>query len=103
MAVALVAPLLAAAAAAAAAGSASASSSGNNDLFGGTDLLRLLVLAFGGALVVGNVLARIRPPSHVATGDDNSLRAKPPLARSITMITIGMVAVIWALATLTSG
>jgi hypothetical protein len=95
MAVALMAPLLAAA--------ASLSSSGNNDLFGGTDLLRLLVMAFGGALVVGNVLARFRPPSRVATGDDDSPPAKPPLARSITMITIGMVAVIWALATLTSG
>jgi hypothetical protein len=98
MAVALVAPLLGVLGAA-----ASASSSGNNDLFGGTDLLRLLVMAFGGALVVGNILARIRPPSRVATGDDNSPPAKPPLARSITMITIGMVAVIWALATLTSG
>ena len=88
---------------AAAAGAAAAPSSGNNDLFGGTDLLRLLVAAFGGALVVGNVLARIRPPSRVATGDDNSPPAKPPLARSITMIAIGMVVVIWALATLISG
>jgi hypothetical protein len=81
----------------------SSTSSANNDVFGGTDLLRLLVIAFGGALVVGNVLARIRPPSRVATGDDDSPPAKPPLARSVTMITIGMVAVIWALATLTSG
>jgi hypothetical protein len=80
-----------------------AASNGNgNDLLGGTDLLRLLFLAFGGALVVGNVLALVRPPSHLPA-DDQATPLKPPLARSITMIVIGLIAVIWALATLTSG
>ena len=79
-----------------------AAAASGNDLFGGTDLLRLLVLAVGGALVVGNVLARVRPPSRLNAGDGSGPAAKPPLARSVIMITVGMIAVIWAIATLTS-
>ncbi len=78
-----------------------AASSGGNDLLGGTDLLRLLVLAVGGALVVGNVLAFVRPPSQLPSGDQGA-PVRPPLARSVMMITIGSVAVIWAVATLAS-
>jgi hypothetical protein len=73
-----------------------------NDLFGGTDLVRLLVLAFGGALVVGNVLALVRPPSRLTAGDRGAPPPRPPLARSVMMISVGMIAVIWAIATLTS-
>ncbi|HEX3539235.1 MAG TPA: hypothetical protein VHT75_02220 [Acidimicrobiales bacterium] len=76
--------------------------SAGNDLFGGTELLRLLFLAFGGALVVGNVLALLRPPPRLPTEDQGAAPLRPPLARSVTMIAIGMVAVIWALASLTS-
>ncbi len=75
-------------------------SSVGNDLFGGPDLLRFLVLAFGGALMVGNVLALVRPPPHVPAGAEPT--PKPPLARSIVMISIGLVVVIWAVATLVS-
>lgn len=81
---------------------AAAAASSGNGVFGGTDLLRLLVLAFGGALVVGNVLARVRPPSRLPAGDPEEPALRPPLARSVVMISIGMVAVIWALASLTS-
>jgi hypothetical protein len=81
---------------------AAASTSASNDLFGSTDdLLRLLFLAFGGALVVGNVLALVRPPQR-GPGSDPDMPLKPPMARCVTMIVIGMVAVIWAVATLTS-
>ena len=76
--------------------------SAGNDLFGGTDLLRLLFLAFGGALVVGNVLALIRPPSRRPGEDRAAAPMRPPVARSVVMIAIGMVAVIWAMASLTS-
>jgi hypothetical protein len=79
-----------------------AATSSGDSLFGGTDLLRLLVLAFGGALVVGNVLARVRPPSRLSAGDDQGPPVKPPLSRSVVMITIGMVAVVWAVASLAS-
>ena len=86
-------------------GAASSGSSGN-DLFGGTDLLRLLVLAFGGALVVGNGLAlwRSRPsgmPAAGETGGGEEAPAVPQVGRSMVMIGIGLIAAIWAIASLT--
>jgi hypothetical protein len=65
-------------------------------LFGGQDLLLYLVLALGGALVVGNVLAIVRPPDK-PRGDD---LARAPIGRSIVMAGVGGVAALWALATL---
>lgn len=64
----------------------------------GADLLPLLVLALGAALVGGNVLALIRPPSTRGEAD----LERPPLARSALMIAIGLIAAVWALATLTT-
>ena len=40
----------------------------NPQLFLGKDLLAWLVLAFGAALVVGNVAALVRPPDHLGGG-----------------------------------
>ena len=73
-------------------------SSGAGDLFGGADLLPLLVLALGGALAVGNGLALLRPPVETKEGD----LAKAPAARSIVMLVVGLIAAIWAIATLSS-
>lgn len=67
-------------------------------MFLGENLLPLLVLALGGALVVGNGLALLRPPAD--TSDDELARA--PVARTVVMIVVGLVATVWALATLTS-
>ena len=66
------------------------------DLLG--DDLPLLVLALGAALFVGNVLAIVRPPSKAKDGD---LRRAPP-ARSLVMAAIGLLAAIWALASILS-
>jgi len=82
-----------------------ATSSANSNLLGGADLLQLLVLAFGAALVVGNGLAllRSRPPVAAArSGEPESRAVQPPLGRSLVMIAVGLVAVIWAVATLTA-
>ncbi len=68
-------------------------------MFLGPDLLPLLVLALGGAMLVGNALAVARPRSE-ARGDDELARA--PLGRSLVMAVVGLVATIWAIATLTS-
>lgn len=65
------------------------------DIFG-DNLLAWLVLALGGALVVGNVLALIRPPAY--REEDDLERA--PLGRTLVMVAIGAVAAIWGLATL---
>lgn len=68
-------------------------------MFLGEDLLPLLLLALGGALVFGNVLALVRPPQEAKEGD----LPRPPLGRSVTMIVIGLITAIWALASLLTG
>jgi hypothetical protein len=71
-------------------------------VFLGEDLLAWLVLAFGAALAVGNGLALVRPPRR-GTDDLEAPMARPPLARSLLMIGLGLVAAIWGLATLVTG
>lgn len=74
----------------------------NPELFLGDDLLAWLVLAFGAALAVGNLAAIIRPPSQ-AVGEERRPRDRPAPVRLIVMIMIGVVAVIWSLASLVGG
>ena len=68
-------------------------------MFLGEDLLPLLVLAIGGALAVGNGLALVRPPAKPKEGE----LAKAPVGRSLAMIAVGVVAAVWAFASLVSG
>jgi hypothetical protein len=63
-------------------------------MFLGDDLLPLLVLAFGGAMTVGMLLALVRPPEG---------REPPPVARSLTMAAVGAIAAVWAIASLVAG
>lgn len=67
--------------------------------FLGEDLLAYLVLAIGGALFVGNVLALVRPPERCDEGD----LARAPVGRSVAMAVLGLVAAVWALASLVAG
>jgi len=69
----------------------------SSDVFLGADLLPLLVLAIGGALVVGNGMALIRPPKEREEGD----LPRAPVGRSLTMAIVGLIAAVWAIATLT--
>jgi hypothetical protein len=68
-------------------------------MFLGEDLLAYLVLAIGGALCVGNVLAIVRPPAEFAEGD----LERAPVGRSIVMAVAGGIAALWALASLLAG
>ena len=68
-------------------------------MFLGEDLLAYLVLAVGGALLVGNLMALIRPPADVAEGD----LERAPVARSLAMAVVGGLAALWALASLIAG
>jgi len=68
-------------------------------MFLGEDLLAYLVLAVGGALCVGNVLAIIRPPAEIAEGD----LERAPVGRSIVMAVVGGIAALWALGSLIAG
>jgi hypothetical protein len=65
----------------------------------GDDLLPLLVLALGAAMVVGSGLALVRPPAKTDDGD----LPRAPLGRSLGFIAIGAIAAIWALASLVAG
>ena len=67
-------------------------------MFLGEDILIWLVLAFGAAMFVGNVLAVVKPPQKVA---DCSL-AQAPRSRSLAMAAVGLVAALWALLSLVS-
>jgi len=69
-------------------------------MFLGEDLLAWLTLAFGGALFVGNTLALFKPPAKQL---DESNLERAPVLRSVIYAGIGLVAAIWALASLISG
>ncbi|MSY80053.1 MAG: hypothetical protein F2694_10455, partial [Actinobacteria bacterium] len=63
----------------------------------GDDFLPWIVLAFGAAMVAGNLLALIRPPSpDTASPDtaspDTASPQRPPVGRAVVMIAIGAVA-----------
>ena len=66
--------------------------------FLGEDLLVYLVLAMGGALVAGNLAAIWRPPPVDQRGEGELERA--PVTRSLVMAGVGLVAAVWALASL---
>ena len=66
-------------------------------MFLGEDLLAWLVLAFGGAMFVGNAAALLKP--REAPREEGELTRAPKL-RSIAMALLGLVAAVWALFTL---
>ena len=66
-------------------------------MFLGEDTLVLLVLALGAAMFVGNGLAIIRPPQRPRKEGD---LVRAPITRSVVMMIIGLVASIWAVASL---
>lgn len=65
----------------------------------GDDFLEWLLLALGGALLVGNVLALLRPPEQRKDGDLD----RAPVLRSVGYAVIGAIAAIWAAASLIVG
>jgi hypothetical protein len=67
-------------------------------VLGGPDILAYLVLALGAAMAVGSLLALVRPPDQRAADD----LERAPLARSLAFAGLGMVAAVWALASLVS-
>jgi len=66
-------------------------------VFLGADLPLWLLLAFGGALAAGNLMALIRPPGH------DPDQPRPPLTRTIVIIFVGLAAAVWALISLIAG
>lgn len=68
-------------------------------MFLGEDLLAYLVLAIGGAMAVGSLLALVRPPEARGEGDLD----RAPLGRSLVFAGIGLIGSVWALASLLRG
>ena len=66
-------------------------------MFLGDDLLAWLILALGGALFVGNVVAIVRPPESPR---EEGMLDRAPVTRSLAMALVGLVGAVWALATL---
>lgn len=67
-------------------------------MFLGEDILIWLVLAFGGAMCAGNILALVKPPAKTEVGS----LSHAPKARSLVMAGVGGVAALWALLSLVS-
>ena len=65
-------------------------------VFLGDNLLAWIILALGGALACGNAMALLRPPRQPREGE----LTRAPVGRSLFMGALGLVAAIWALATL---
>jgi hypothetical protein len=65
----------------------------DGQLFLGKNFFPWMILAFGAAMVVGNVLALVRPP-----GDSG----RAPVGRATAMIVAGLVASAWGIASLLS-
>ena len=60
------------------------------------ELLPLLVLALGAAMLIGPLLAIVRPRPEVKEGE----LERPPLARSLAFMAVGLLASVWAVASL---
>lgn len=69
-------------------------------MFLGDDLLSWLVLAMGGAMAFGNLMALVNPPD---TKRDETDLERAPVVRSVVFVLVGLVAAVWALASLISG
>ncbi len=65
----------------------------------GDDLIVWILLALGGAMFVGNVMALVRPPGEPRQEGDLE---QAPRGRSITMAGIGLVVAVAAFAALVS-
>jgi hypothetical protein len=65
-------------------------------MFLGDDLLKWMVLALGGALFAGNLVALVKPPPAPKEGD----LKRAPITRSVLMGSVGLVAALWAVASL---
>jgi len=81
------------------AGAAQVLAADGGTMFLGDDLIPYLVLAVGGALLVGNLAAMVRPRRV----GDGGAPVRAPARRAVPLALVGLVAAIWALATLLAG
>ena len=63
-----------------------------------SNLLTWWLLAFGAAMVVGNLAALLKPPA--AEPGTGPAPARPPIGRTLVFVLVGLLASVWALASL---
>lgn len=84
-------------------------------MLGGPEIITFLLLALGGALAVGNIAALINPdgprqrrqggpgmPPPPPPGAPDE-KTRPKVGRSVVMIVVGLLIVVWAIASLIGG
>ena len=64
------------------------------------DVMKQLVVAFGAALVVGNVLAMIRKQPPESEDGSATTLVRAPIWRSVLFVLLGLVMAIWGLASI---
>ncbi len=69
------------------------------------EVLRQLLVALGGALFVGNLLALIRgePPAHLVREAEEAGKPLPqraPVGRTVAFLVLGLVVMAWGIASL---
>jgi hypothetical protein len=78
------------------------------------EVLRELLVAMGGALFIGNLMALVRrrapagerrlpPATQAPDSDDGHVLQQAPLARTVTYLVIGFVVALWGVASLVAG
>ena len=72
------------------------------------EVLRQLLVALGAALFIGNLLALIRrqPPADMirkAQEEGKDPPQRPPVGRTMAFLVVGLVVMVWGIASLTAG
>ena len=67
------------------------------------EVLRELLVAMGGALFVGNLMALVRRRAPASLAEDGQALPQAPLGRTLTYLVLGFVVAFWGLASLIAG
>jgi hypothetical protein len=67
------------------------------------EVLRELLVAMGGALFVGNLMALLRRRAPAPAGDDGQTLPRAPVGRTVAYMVMGFVVAVWGLASLVAG
>jgi hypothetical protein len=64
------------------------------------EVLRELLVAMGGALFIGNLMALVRRRAPASLADDGHALPQAPLGRTLGFMVLGLVVAFWGLASL---
>lgn len=67
------------------------------------EVLRELLVALGAALFLGNLLALVRRRAPASLAEDGDTLPRAPVARTVVYLLIGLVVMLWGIASLAAG